>query len=135
MASRKIKQVIVMRKDLNMRKGKMMAQAAHACMAFLTKNAVVNDDFWTFTTGFFPYDFNIIKEWLNDGFTKIALQVDNLDELMDIYTKALNKGMIVSLITDSGLTEFKGIPTVTCLAIGPVENEEVDKITGHLKLW
>ncbi len=124
-----------MRKDLNMRKGKMMAQAAHACMALLTKTATLNDDTCTLTAGFFPYDYHLLKEWLQDGFTKVALQVENLDELMTIYTKALDKGMMVSLITDSGLTEFNGLPTITCCSIGPVENEDVDLLTGHLKLW
>lgn len=135
-----------MRKDLNMRKGKMMAQAAHACMAFLTKYATFNEKPHTITTNFqkslctliapfLPSDFLLVKEWLDHGFTKIALQVDSLEELMDIYNKALYQGMMVSLITDSGLTEFNGKPTVTCCAIGPVENEKVDKITGHLKLW
>ena len=38
-----IKQVIVMRRDLNMRKGKMVAQGAHASMAVLL-NAGRYDD-------------------------------------------------------------------------------------------
>ena len=36
-----MKQIIIVRKDLNMSKGKMAAQVAHASMAFLT-NAIKN---------------------------------------------------------------------------------------------
>lgn len=37
----KTKQVIVMRTDLNMRKGKMIAQGSHASIAFLTRKGKV----------------------------------------------------------------------------------------------
>jgi peptidyl-tRNA hydrolase, PTH2 family len=40
----------------------------------------------------------------------------------------------VYLITDAGHTEFKGVPTKTCLAIGPNDVDEIDVVTGHLKL-
>ena len=53
---------------------------------------------------------------------------------MQIHDKALEAGLEVHLITDSGRTEFHGQPTRTCLAIGPDEADKIDAITGHLQL-
>lgn len=127
---REVKQVIVMRKDLNMRKGKMVAQGSHASMAFLTR------------TGFFDLGFHNtnlknekeIQTWMEEGFTKICVSVDSEQELMEIYNEAKQKGLTVELIIDSGFTEFGGVPTKTCIAIGPNSVENIDKVTGHLKL-
>ncbi|WP_201747994.1 aminoacyl-tRNA hydrolase [Chitinophaga vietnamensis] len=130
MASRTIKQVIVMRKDLNMRKGKMIAQGAHASIAFLTRQATVEGH--TFQTHLRnPEE---VSEWMTKGFTKICLSVDSEEELDRIYRLAVEDGLNATLITDSGLTEFGGVPTKTCCAIGPDLNESIDRITKDLKL-
>ncbi|MFB6454236.1 aminoacyl-tRNA hydrolase [Chitinophaga sp. Hz27] len=130
MASKHIKQVIVMRKDLNMRKGKMIAQGAHASIAFLTRQATVEG--YTFQTQLRnPEE---VLEWMTEGFKKIALSVDSEEELDRIYQQAVDDGLVVTLITDSGLTEFGGVPTKTCCAIGPNKNEDIDRITKDLKL-
>lgn len=126
-----------MRNDLNMRKGKMCAQASHASMAFLFK---LGGFYQTDLTD--PYSFhnerlkNVeeIKIWTETGFTKICVQVSSEEELMDIFTKAQEANLNVNLIVDKGLTEFNGVPTKTCLAIGPDKAKEIDKITGNLKL-
>jgi PTH2 family peptidyl-tRNA hydrolase len=60
--------------------------------------------------------------------------VDSEEELMQIHDKALEAGLEVHLITDSGRTEFHGQPTRTCLAIGPDEADRIDAITGQLQL-
>jgi PTH2 family peptidyl-tRNA hydrolase len=120
--NRDIKQVIVMRKDLNMRKGKMCAQAAHASIHFTV--GLIMDDIG-------PSRLQI--EWLTQGMTKICVGVNSEAELIDIYDKAEAAGLTVHLITDAGLTEFDG-PTKTCLAIGPNRAEHIDEITGELKL-
>jgi PTH2 family peptidyl-tRNA hydrolase len=60
--------------------------------------------------------------------------VDSEEELMQIHDKAVEAGLEVHLITDSGRTEFHGQPTRTCLAIGPDEADKIDAITGHLEL-
>jgi PTH2 family peptidyl-tRNA hydrolase len=76
-----------------------------------------------------------IREWLGvGGFKKICLQVETEEELDEIYNKALAKGIHCAMIIDSGKTEFKGVPTKTCCAIGPWNEEEIDEITGHLDL-
>ncbi|MEC5147991.1 aminoacyl-tRNA hydrolase [Chitinophaga sp. 212800010-3] len=130
MASRIVKQVIVMRKDLNMRKGKMIAQGAHASIAFLTRQATIEGA--TLQTPLRnPEE---VLEWMTRGFTKICLSVDSEDELDRVYQQAVEDGLNATLITDSGLTEFGGVPTKTCCAIGPNLNEEIDRITKDLKL-
>ena len=126
-----VKQVIVLRKDLNMRKGKMIAQGAHASMAvFLNRGQVkgYSDDRYEF------YLTEDMKEWLGVNFAKICVGVDGKDELFDIYDKAMLAKIPCSLIQDAGLTEFDGNPTYTAVAIGPAQNEAIDRITGKLKL-
>ena len=53
---------------------------------------------------------------------------------MKVHHDAIEKGLPCALIQDSGLTEFKGIPTYTCCAIGPAKEELIDEITGDLPL-
>lgn len=134
-----VKQVIVMRKDLGMRKGKMIAQACHASLGALLqyfhKYIDIDNDktkYYRYVTGF--SEGTVLDQWLNGIFTKICVSVNSEEELLDIYNKAKEVGLTVSLITDSGLTEFHGIPTNTCLCIGPNVSEEIDKITGNLPL-
>lgn len=124
-----IKQVIVIRKDLNMRKGKMVAQGAHASMGIffdlMTKNE--NDKYLLCLN-------EDMQKWKDGIFTKICLSVNSEEELVDIYVKAQFNSLPVKMIIDSGLTEFKNIPTKTCLAIGPAKAGDIDNITGHLGL-
>lgn len=76
-----------------------------------------------------------LYDWLfNEMFTKITVYVNSEAELLEVYNKAKEKGLICSLITDAGLTEFNGVPTKTAVAIGPCWAEEVDGITGNLPL-
>ena len=122
------KQVIVMRKDLNMRKGKMIAQGSHASMAFLTRRMI--NEYKGYPIILWP----AAQEWLDNSFVKICVSVDSEAELLEIAYKAKEAGLETHMITDAGLTEFGGIPTDTCVAIGPNYSEDIDKITGHLKL-
>jgi PTH2 family peptidyl-tRNA hydrolase len=129
------KQVIVIRKDLNMRKGKMVAQGAHASMKFILDRGYYgraeldhDEEFHSKITD------PAIKEWISGIFTKICVSVDSEEELTSIYEKAKDAGLIVSMVTDSGLTEFSGVPTKTCIAIGPNWSHEIDEITRNLKL-
>lgn len=122
------KQVIVMRHDLGMRRGKQIAQGAHASMSFLCRRlqegrTVSLDDFS-------PEQ----RAWLTGSFAKVCCRVDSEEELRDIFEKATAAGLEVHLITDSGKTEFHGEPTSTCLAIGPDDAAKIDAVTGHLQL-
>lgn len=132
------KQVIVVRKDLNMRKGKMIAQGAHASMGVLlymmeTEESTRFDGVTPVTTYTLRAD-GYVRDWLKRKFTKVAVSVNNEQELLEVYEKAKNEGLPAVLITDSGLTEFGGVPTHTCCGIGPWRRDEIDKVTGHLTL-
>ena len=123
-----IKQVIVMRHDLKMRRGKQIAQGAHASMSFLCRR-LQNQQSVSIS------DFSEIERtWLTGSFAKVCCRVNSEAELLDIFDKATTAGIEVHLITDSGKTEFHGQATRTCLAIGPDLAERIDPITGHLEL-
>lgn len=113
-----MKQIIVMRKDLKMPRGKEIAQGSHASMKATLENLTHPS----------------VVEWLNGSFTKIAVGVSSLEELEEVIAKANANRIITSKIVDSGRTVFNGVPTVTCAAIGPATHEELEPVTGGLKL-
>lgn len=146
------KQVIVFRKDLlkgqnAIRKGKFGAQCAHASLGALLKLfSVYKQELVRFGTietdpGKIQYKYDltfgkdsVLDDWLNGKFTKVVVSVDSDEELVAL-NKALDETYIPhALITDAGLTEFHGVPTNTCLGIGPYVAEEIDKFTGNLPL-
>ena len=129
------KQVIVMRTDLNMRKGKMCAQAAHASMAFITRrfDVFVESDLEEYSEGAVLLSRREI-DWLNNFFTKICLGIDSEEALLDLHQAALNSGLVSHVVQDNGTTEFGGVPTYTCLALGPDDAERIDQLTGSLRL-
>lgn len=112
---REIKQVIIVRKDLNMSKGKIIAQCCHACL-----NAYENSNE------------KLRKIWRDSGEKKVILVVDNLEELLKIKNDAQKLKIPLSLVRDAGRTELEE-GTITCLALGPDYSEKIDKITGKLK--
>ena len=120
-----VKQVIVMRNDLNMRKGKMIAQGAHASISFMTRRIQASGKI-----KLSPPE----QDWVDGSFAKVCVRADSEAELLDIFNKAKLAGLEAHLITDSGKTEFHGEPTNTCIAIGPDYSSKIDKITGHLQL-
>jgi PTH2 family peptidyl-tRNA hydrolase len=125
------KQVLVVRKDLNMRKCKIAAQASHASLgAILNLTTRVSADGLHLDLSQNP----ALKSWITGSFKKICVSVNSEDELKSIYQQAEDAGLIACLITDSGLTEFRGVPTLTTCAIGPAYPEDVDPITSHLPL-
>lgn len=122
------KQVLVLRKDLNMRKGKMVAQGAHASLGAILglKQRVGN-------TLVIPLD-ERTEPWLCGRFKKICVSVGSEAELLALHDKAKAAGLVCALIQDAGLTEFGGVPTYTALAVGPDAEDKVDSITGGLPL-
>lgn len=130
--SKYAKQVIVMRKDLGMRKGKMIAQGAHASMKVLldaggTAETAAGATFVIALT-------EPMAAWLGGRFTKVCVSVDSEAALDAIVEKARAANIPVALIVDSGATEFHGVPTKTCCAVGPAWTSDVDAITGALPL-
>ncbi len=135
---RSVKQVIVMRRDLNMRKGKLVAQGAHASVCAFLKlfGGQVNADGSTHLTLDYTSD-SFLAQWLDGSFAKICLYVDSKEDLVNLYRKVREQAphIPVDLVQDAGLTEFHGVPTLTCLAIGPYWADEINQFTGDLKLF
>jgi PTH2 family peptidyl-tRNA hydrolase len=126
-----IKQVIVIRKDLNMRKGKCVAQGCHASVQVCLE---LSRD-WDPDYGYRESPRGMIfEEWENGLQTKICVGVNSEQELVDVYNRAVSLDLPCSIITDAGKTEFGGVPTKTSCAIGPGPADIIDTITGHLKL-
>lgn len=109
------KQVIIVRKDVKMEKGKLAAQVAHASLEAYKRS-----------------DESAREEWEAEGSKKVVLKVDGLKEIIEIYDR-VRKRLPCSLIRDAGKTQIKS-GTVTALGIGPCREEEVDEITRGLKL-
>ena len=118
------KQVIVMRRDLGMRRGKEIAQGAHASMIWLALR--IRQPGYTLTEA--------ERRWLEGAFTKVCVRVESEEELLGVLRAAQEAGVLVHLCVDAGRTEFHGVPTPTCCAIGPDFPERIDPITRHLKL-
>lgn len=109
------KQVIVMRKDLGMRKGKIAAQAAHACLkVFFDQHSVDDVILPNYKKVSFNIRNDIYNEWISKIFTKVCVSVKSEEELLDIYNKAHKSNLLCSLIKDSGLTEFKATLCSEC---------------------
>jgi len=130
---RPTKQVIVIRRDLRMRRGKEIAQGAHASTAWLadrvlqgmTPNGTVDHVALSAAE----------RCWLESSVRKVTVKVNSEEELMAVYQAAIEAGLVVHLVTDRGLTEFGGVPTRTCLAVGPDYDDLVDPVTGDLELY
>jgi PTH2 family peptidyl-tRNA hydrolase len=122
------KQVIVMRKDLGMRKGKMIAQGAHASLRVLLERGAADGDRYLIEMT------AAMKAWMTGRFTKVCVSVDSEAALDEVVARAKAAGVPCALIVDAGQTEFHGVPTKTCCAVGPAWVDEVDAITGSLPL-
>lgn len=136
MSAREAKQVLIVRKDLSMRKGKIAAQCSHASMKVLLDRMAVKP--WPDANAVervlvVPAN-SAFEAWLSGSFTKITVSVDSDVALQEIYAQAVAAALPCSLITDEGRTEFNGVPTRTAVAIGPAWADEIDPITGKLPL-
>ena len=110
------KQVILIRHDLKLPKGKIAVQSAHAAVEAALKS-----------------DREKVKKWRSGGSKKVALRVENKEELYKYIQQAKDFGITTSVITDAGRTVIEP-GTVTAGAIGPETEETVDKITKDLKM-
>ncbi len=110
------KQVIIVREDLNLSRGKLAVQVAHAAII-----------------GYERADKKAVEAWKLQGQKKIVLKVPDLKKLMELKEKAEKLGLPTGVVVDAGLTE---IPpgTITAVVIGPDEAKKIDKVTGNLPL-
>ncbi len=118
-AKEEIKQVIIVRTDIEMSKGKTAAQVAHASLMSYFEAERMNKD--------------IAKEWLDTGEKKIVLKAENEDDLLKLYMAFKFKKIPTAIVSDAGLTE---IPpgSKTALGVGPWKSPEIDFYTKTLKL-
>jgi len=135
----RIKQVILIRKDLNMRRGKEIAQGSHASMQFLVEQILsqISEHHLrnNSSDNTVPITLNLSSrqtQWLSHGMAKVCLRVESEEQLLTLHQQAMAAGLQSFLITDSGRTEFKGKPTITACAIGPDYVSAVDAVTGSL---
>lgn len=113
------KQTIVIRTDLQMGKGKMVAQGSHASLGAYKKTL--------------KSDPEMVKYWESIGQEKVVLKVADGDELIELFQKAKDAGIPVEIIRDAGHTQIEP-GTITCFAAGPWKEDELDRLFGHLKL-
>ncbi len=115
-----LKQVIILRKDLQMSKGKAAAQASHAAVAAAIKSKREK-----------PNEFTL---WWNTGQKKVVLGVDSEAELVELENKLKSTGVVIVKIDDAGRTQLPP-GTTTALGIGPHAQKAVEEITSTLKLF
>ena len=111
-----MKQVIVVNESLKLPRGKLAAQVAHAAVgAFLEATAEAQ------------------RLWLAEGMPKVVLKSESADELKELEQAAQRRGVPAYLICDAGKTVVPA-GTITCLGLGPASEDQLDELTGKLKL-
>jgi peptidyl-tRNA hydrolase, PTH2 family len=115
----RFKQVLVIRSDLEMGRGKAAVQCAHAAVSAAEEARNHLHSWW--------------KSWMEEGQLKVAVKVPDLDSVLDLERKGRSKGIPAHLVRDRGLTQ---VPpgTITCLGLGPAPADIVDSLTGNLTL-
>lgn len=113
------KQLIAVRRDLDMGKGKIAVQVAHAAVSAAEEARKKFTEWW--------------EMWLREGQCKVAVRVDSEEEILQLERKSKELGLPSALISDRGLTQVEP-GTVTCLGIGPAPSSLIDTLTGNLNL-
>ena len=113
------KMCIVLRTDLGMSTGKLIAQACHAAVGASEMAKKENHRAW--------------MRWRDEGGKKVALEAESLEEIEELVKRADELDIVNVVIQDAGLTE---VPpgTVTAMGLGPDLSERIDKVTGNLPL-
>lgn len=120
-----VKQVIVVRRDLNMKRGELAQEVALASMQFLVDNneAERGDEIMVKLS---PAE----AEWLMSGSLSSVVGCDSADALHDLIFQA----DLADVEVHTSSIDVDGAPTLTCAAFGPCTADELDRIVGNLKL-
>jgi PTH2 family peptidyl-tRNA hydrolase len=113
------KQVIVVRRDIDMGTGKIAAQVAHAAVMGAEKVKISRREWF--------------KTWFAAGQAKVVVKVKSIEELMEVRKRAEELHLPVVQVQDSGLTQIPS-GTITCIGIGPAPSDLIDEVTFELKL-
>jgi PTH2 family peptidyl-tRNA hydrolase len=114
-----VKLILIINNGLKMGKGKIAAQAGHASVQATLKAGEKN-----------PL---ALQAWLSSGQKKVCLKGDDADHLLALEKQAKEAGLLTSKIHDAGHTQIPS-GSLTVLAIGPCQDDLVEKLTGNLKL-
>lgn len=122
-----LKQMLIVRSDLNMSRGELMVMAAHASVS-----ALINQGRFTLDQEGYRFEFrepmNVdLLNWMQRPFTKVALKVSSLEEMDNLYEKAEEAGLLTAYFANDGVP--------VSIAIGPAKASLIDPLTEHLKLW
>lgn len=113
------KMVIVTRKDLNLSKGKLAAQVAHAAVTCALETKKQNKKWFS--------------KWMHEGAKKAVVKTETVDDFIDLKRKADDLKLATVIVSDAGHTEIP-TGTKTVLGVGPGPNNLVDQVTGNLSL-
>ena len=113
-----VKQVIAVRTDLGMGRGKIAGQVGHACVMGAEHVRKSHPEWFE---AWWPLQ------------KKIVVRVSGIRELQEVQSAAIDLGLPWSEVSDAGHTQIAP-GTITCISIGPAPESLVDKITGELKL-
>jgi len=117
------KQVIVVRKDIEMSAAKLAVQVAHASIGGFIE-CVESDERKT-----------VMDKWYSDSYQKkVVLQVHDMNALEKLIELAHNLGYRLFQVRDAGKTELEP-DTLTCVGFAPMKNERIDILTGSLKTY
>lgn len=113
------KQIILVRTDLKMGKGKIAAQASHASV-LATLQAQRDKKIW--------YD-----AWFKQGMKKVVVKITDEAELQHVFQLGAKNKLPRAYINDAGHTQLEP-GTATAAALGPAPVSIIDPITKKYKL-
>ena len=116
---RRFKQVLAVRSDLDMGRGKIAVQCSHGAVSAAEEARKHFTEWW--------------RGWLEDGQTKVAVKVSGLDQIVDLGRRSGQEGLPHFIVRDMGLTQVEP-GTITCISIGPGPAAKIDALTGNLPL-
>mmetsp|Transcript_8502 Transcript_8502/g.8442 ORF Transcript_8502/g.8442 Transcript_8502/m.8442 type:complete len:177 (+) Transcript_8502:207-737(+) len=115
-----MKMVMIVRSDLSMTAGKIVAQCIHAALGVYRLVNQINP--------------NAVAIWEASGEKAVCLKCLNEEEMLALETAALDAGLPAHSVIDAGRTQILA-GSRTVLAIGPAEISRIDSLTGKLRLY
>ena len=102
-----------------MGKGKIAAQVGHASVESFLRAGTTHPAH--------------LDSWLSSGQKKICLKAKDETVFSELMRAADKEHIPCHIVRDAGHTQIPS-GSQTVLALGPYDEEHLDKITGHLKL-